>query len=324
VRGRLLIVVLFALVLGGASNAAPRIRVPAGFRVEVYASGLEHPTAMAWSRRGRLYVTEEGGAVVSVSPGSSKPRVEARGFATPLGLVWARGALYVSAQGTLWRISGRRKHVVLGKLPFGEHQQDNVVLGPDGRLYLGSGSTCDACRERSRLSATILSVRPDGSDLRVVARGLRNPYGLAFDGDRLYVSVNNRDKVPSPAETIVGIRPGRFYGWPACWANWRRRALVGRCAGVTQPLAYLEPHSSADGMAFWHHRLFVAEWGQYYAHTAGRRIVELVPHGRTWRHRVFASGTPHPLALVRDRRGDALLVADWQQGVIYRIVAAAR
>ena len=35
-------------------------------------------------------------------------------------------------------------------LPFGEHQQDNVVLGRDGRLYLGNGSTCDVCVEKDR------------------------------------------------------------------------------------------------------------------------------------------------------------------------------
>ena len=123
------------------------------------------------------------------------------------------------AQGTLWRISGGRKQAIVRKLPFGLHQQDNVVPGPDGRLYFGSGSTCDACAQKSRLSAAILSVRPDGSDLRVVASGLRNPFGLAFDGSRLYVSVNNRDKVPAPAETLVRIRQGAFYGWPRCWAS---------------------------------------------------------------------------------------------------------
>src|SRR3712207_8105054 len=47
------------------------------------------------------------------------------------------------------------------------------------RLLLGSGSTCNACREDDRRSAAILSVRPDGSGLRVVATGLRNPFGLA-------------------------------------------------------------------------------------------------------------------------------------------------
>jgi glucose/arabinose dehydrogenase len=58
----------------------------------------------------------------------------------------------------------------------------------------------------------------DGRDLRVVARGLRNPFGLAVDPrtGRLYASVNERDKLGEnePAETIVEIRQGRQFGWP--------------------------------------------------------------------------------------------------------------
>jgi glucose/arabinose dehydrogenase len=316
--------------------AATRIHVPKGFRAEIYASGLERPTAMAWSPQGRLYVTQETGAVVSVSPGSRRPRVEARGFATPLGLVWARGALYVSARGALWRIAAGRRHSVLTKLPFGLHQQDNVVLGPDGRLYLGSGSTCDACRERSRLSAALLSLKPDGTDLRVVARGLRNPYGLAFGDGRLYVSVNNLDKVASPAETIVVVRSGRFYGWPRCWANAQLRRLVGSCSGVTQPVAFLEPHSSADGLVVYRGKafgpayrgnLFVALWGEYLHHRHGRRVERVVldPGGDPRRARVepFATGFEHPLAVTEDFEG-ALLVADWAHGIVYRIQAAGK
>ena len=308
-----------------ATALAATLHVPHGYRAGIFARGLVHPTALAWGPDRRLYVTEDVGRVVSVVRGSRQPRPAVAGLPTPLGLVWVGRRLYVSAQGRLVQVRPRYRVVVRG-LPFKLHQQDNVVY-LHGRLYFGTGSTCDACRERDPRSAAILSVRTNGSGLRVVARGLRNPFGLAVDGrGRLYASINNRDRLGphEPADEIVRVRDGAFYGWPDCWPSWRLRRLVGGCRGVTPPIAYLEPHSSADGMAFWHHRLFVAEWGQYYAHVAGRRIVELVPHGRTWRHRVFAYGTPHPLALVRDRSGDALLVADWQQGVIYRIVAAAR
>jgi glucose/arabinose dehydrogenase len=88
---------------------------------------------------------------------------------------------------------------------------------------------------------------------------------------------------------------------------------------VTPPVAYLEPHSSADGMAFWRGDLFVAEWGEYAHRTHGRRVVRihLRRHGRVG-HAVFLTGLPHPLALARERHG--LLVADWELGTIYRIV----
>jgi len=316
------------------------VHVPAGFRAEVFASGLDRPTAMAFGPAGRLYLTQEGGEVVVARPGSRRPSVVARGFRTPLGLAWRGRTLFVSAQGALWRLaSGRRKAVVAG-LPFKLHQQDNVVVGRDGRLYFGSGSTCNACAERSRLSATVLSVRPDGRDLRVVSRGLRNPFGLAVQPGtgRLFASVNGRDDLGDgePAEAIVEIRPGRWFGWPGCWPSASRLRLAGRCAGVSPPAAYLEPHSSADGLAFYGGRsfpaeyrgnLFVAEWGTFSRSRHGRRLVRvrLGPAGTGARAKVsvFARGFSHPLAVAIDRLG-ALLVADYGRGIVYRIQAAGK
>lgn len=249
-----------------------------------------------------------------VTPNSRKPRTYATGFEVPLGLTWYRGHLYVSDQGTLYR-DGRP--IVTG-LPYGLHQQDNVVAGPDGRLYLGSGSTCNACEEEDARSAAVLSVRPDGSDLRVEASGLRNPYGLLWHEGDLYVSVNGRDDLGewNPAESIVRLRRGADYGWPDCWPDWATRRLDGDCAGVSPPVAYLEPHSSADGIAVWRGKLYVAEWGEYKDDVHGRRVVQVSL--RTGRVRPFAGGFEHPLALAVDHR-DALLVADWGRGVIYRI-----
>jgi glucose/arabinose dehydrogenase len=163
----------------------------------------------------------------------------------------------------------------------------------------------------------------------VVARGLRNPYGLAFQPGtgRLYASVNGQDELdrkgdPEPAELAVVIRRGAFYGWPGCWPNARILRLSGRCGGVARPAAYLEPHSSADGIAFWRGDLYVAEWGQYLSHRFGRRVVrvQLRPDGSARTVSVFASGFAHPLALLVDRTG-GLLVADWGRGLVYRIAA---
>jgi glucose/arabinose dehydrogenase len=211
----------------------------------------------------------------------------------------------------------RRK--IVTRLPFDRHQQDTIVLGPDGRLYLGSGSTCDACKEKDARSAAILSFRQDGSDLRVVARGLRNPYGLVFDGEKLYVSVDARDDLgeSEPAETIVRIKPGADYGWPSCWASWRLRKLQGSCRGVTPPVAYLEPHSSANTLALWAGTLVVAEWGQYLSERWGRKLVQV--NVRTGRSSTLVDGFEHPLGLAVEPRAGGLIAGDWGRGVIYRI-----
>jgi glucose/arabinose dehydrogenase len=291
--------------------------VPAGYRATVYASGLDHPTAMAFGPDRRLYVSEDVGRVVSVTRGARRSRPFRGGLTVPLGLVWRGRTLYVAESGRVEALGpGGTRRVVVRGLPFGRHQQDAIVNGPDGRLYLGSGSTCDACREKDGRSATILSFRPDGSGLRVVARGLRNPYGLVFVGKALYATVNGRDDLGDgePAEMVVRVRPGTNFGWPACWPSYALRRLVGDCTGVSRPVAYLEPHSSADGIASWRGDLFVTEWGEYLSYAHGRVLVRI----RRGRVSTFATGFDHPLALAVGPAGD-LLVADWGRGVIYSI-----
>jgi len=327
------LVLVAALALTGGAEAA--IRLPRGYHASVYARGLAHPTAMAFGPDRRLYVTEEGGAVVAVDPRTPRPRLFLRGLPTPLGLAWHGRTLFVSVAGGIRsvRLRGRfataRRTVVRG-LPFGRHQQDNLVVGRDRRLYLGSGSTCDVCRERDPRSAAILSFRLDGSDARVVAHGLRNPYGLAVQPrtGRLFVSVNGQDELgdSEPAESIVVVRRGAGYGWPRCRPSRRLLRLVGSCRGVTPPVAYLEPHSSADGIVFWGYcDLYVAEWGEYDAKRHGRKVVRLRfdRRGRPLARvaTTFATGFDHPLALAVDP-GGGLLVADWGRGTIVRVTAS--
>lgn len=310
---------------------APELRVPFGHIAERYATGLKRPTAMAHGPDGRLYVAQETGEIVVVGAGSAKPRVLARGFHTPLGLAWSGPRLFVSSRGRLDSLNLvgktlRARRTVLKGLPYGRHQQDNVVVGRDGRLYLGSGSTCDVCREKDSRSATILSVRPNGRDLRIVARGLRNPYGLAFRPGTgwLYVTVNGRDDLGAePAEMLVAVAEGRHFGWPHCWPSWARKRLAGKgCAQVTPPAAYLEPRSGAGGITFERdgRTAFVALWGQYFGRKHGRTVVRLTfgARGRVVRQQIFVRGFEHPLAVLVARDG-GLLVSDWGAGRIYRI-----
>jgi glucose/arabinose dehydrogenase len=309
----------------GQLRRAPWIDVPRGYRVEVYATNAGSVTALAWGPDRLLYAARESGELVAIGRGSARPRTVATGFRVPLGIAFAGRRVFVSAQGTLWRATLRggrfvaRRAIVRG-LPYGRHQQDNVIVGPRGRLYFGSGSTCDVCLEGDRRSAAVLSVNQDGTRLRVEARGLRNPFGLARGGRGIYASVNNQDNLGQwePAETIVKLRRGAHYGWPRCWPSWRERRLKGACRGVAKPVAYLEPHSSPNGMAFWRGRLYVAEWGQYASRRFGRKVVAVdVRRGRA---RTFATGFVHPLAVIADRRGSALLVADHGAGTVYRLV----
>ena len=136
-----------------------------------------------------------------------------------------------------------------------------------------------------------------------------------FSHGALYATVNGRDDrgKDEPAEMVVRIRRGADYGWPSCWPSYALRRLIELCCGVMPPFAYLEPHSSADGLA-WRGGSFVAEWGEYLSHVHGRRLVRI----RRGRAATFATGFDHPLALAVGPSRD-LLVADWGRGVIYSI-----
>jgi glucose/arabinose dehydrogenase len=75
-------------------------------------------------------------------------------------------------------------------------------------------------------NACILSTKPDGTDLKVVAWGIRDPEGLAFDKDgKLVVTVQGDDErgsrpIANDHDRIYKIdvsnatELGKFYGWP--------------------------------------------------------------------------------------------------------------
>jgi glucose/arabinose dehydrogenase len=75
-------------------------------------------------------------------------------------------------------------------------------------------------RGEVKRSGSVLRCKPDGSELELVARGLRNPYGKAFSPDgRPLVTEHNIDKrghgqIFGDTEDLYEIREGAWYGWP--------------------------------------------------------------------------------------------------------------
>lgn len=327
-----LVVLLFGLIAPGQAVAQGGPAVPRGFHVGIYARGLTNPTALAFGPDGSLYVAQQNGAILA-SRGGSIATI-ATGFATPLGLAWHAHKLYVSSTGevsTLRPLHGYRsfqRRVIISGLPTGKHQNDSLAFH-SGWVYLGVGSTCNACREADPRSATIMVFHPNGGQGRVFARGLRNPYGLAFrpHTNRLYATDNGRDDYDDQVPDELNlIKDGGNYGWPDCWG----RNGGSNCRGTIPPVALFEHHASADGLVFYSGRAFpkryrsdafVAEWGDSVnALDTGHRVKDVHFAGKRVTVSDFATGLSHPLALAVDGNG-ALLVADWGTGVIWRIQA---
>lgn len=319
------------------ARAASGPQVPAGFRASVYAQGLSTPTAMSFGPDGRLYVAQSGGQIVSLGRGGTRAVTSVSGI--PLGISWYRRVLYVSSTGEITRLtpsSGYRRftaRVIVSGLPTGRHQNDGMAFR-GGWLYVGVGSTCDACAERDPRSATIMRFRLDGSRGQIYARGLRNSYSLAFQPGtgRLYATDNGRDDYGNqvPDELNLIVRGGR-YGWPNCWG---KSQGIGRNCGSTRPaVALFEAHSSADGMVFYTGKAFparyrgdafVAEFGQTVpGGTSGHKVKDVHFAGNRIAVTTFATGFTNPLAVTVAPNG-SLLVADYGTGIIWRIAATTR
>jgi len=98
------------------------------------------------------------------------------------------------------------------------HWTKTIQLGPDGWLYLTSGSSCNVCEEKDPKRATMMRFQPDGSKGHIYASGLRNAVGFDWApwNNNLYATDNGRDLLGDdfpPCELNL-IKPNGFYGWP--------------------------------------------------------------------------------------------------------------
>ena len=354
-RRRSLVIALLA-ALAGADGAAARVRVPDGVKLERYARGIPNPSNLAFDARGRLWATSAGvqaaaaDGVWLVPRRGARPRQVAGGLFSALGLTWHRGELYVSHivphatfaprhTGRVVAYSGfdgrrfRRSRVVVDGLPAGRHRPDSIVAGPGGRLYLGIGSESDNRRSSSPLAGAVVSFRPRGGGLRVEARGLRNPYGLAVapGGKRLIVSEHGRDDLglhapPEEVNLVDPAGPPRWYGFPECWGQGGTP-----CRGAVAAIARLAPHSAPGAVVVarrfgrWGPSAFVTRFGSTFRENPTGGDVVRVSLARLGRRRApvqrFATGFGHqePLGAALGP-GGALYVSLWRSGRVVRLV----
>jgi putative membrane-bound dehydrogenase-like protein len=317
-----------------AEVAQRQLRVVDGFSISLYSQGsIHHPTSLTLGPDGRLYLADLPGRIWALDAASDRvtPRLFAGGFTEPVGIVWRGDTLYVAARGVISAVRDRdgdgradETRDILSGLParlYPLHQNNGMAFGPDGRLYFGLGSTHDRQPEERPITAAILSVRPDGSDLQVVAHGVRNAYDLAFNraGDLFAGDNQPASLAVAPGDELNQIIPGASYGYPYYF----EQPPPG--SGTIGPVYVFPPHSSPVGITFYSGRAFPAEYddngfiGLWMRGEVYRLQLDKLTNGRyAARASIFASGFVNPIDLAVGADG-ALYVADYGTSAIYRI-----
>lgn len=144
----------------------------------------------------------------------------------------------------------------------GQHPNRMVVMGPDGRLYVSIGSTCNACAETDDESAAIVSLNPDGTDRRIFASGLRNTIGYGFEPTTgaAYGFDHGIDWLGDNEqhEEFNRLTEGNRYGWPYVYALSRfnpqdtppDQSFSDYAAGSQEPIGLHTPHAAPMQLAF--------------------------------------------------------------------------
>ena len=308
------------------------LRGPSDLQASVYVRGLPHVSALTFDARGRLWATTSGSAthttdgIYLVPHAGARPVKVVSGLVAPLGLVWVGERLIVSSLGRVTAYASFdgmrfRRRVVILQGPVADGENNNVVLAPNRRIVMGVSASCDHCVPPSKWSGAIVSFRPDGSDLQVVARHVRAAYGLAYlpGTSTLFATMNQRDDlgVRTPGDWLAVVRSGQDWGFPSCYGQQTRT-----CASKPKPTAVLDAHAAAGGVAIvsgqlggpYRRSALVAEWQL--------GVVKRVPlHGGAGSYTgtavTFLTGFKHPLPVFA--AASAMLVGDWGTGVVYRI-----
>jgi glucose/arabinose dehydrogenase len=342
------------------SPAVPaEITVPAGFTATVFASDLQGARLMAVSPEGVLLVARRPRHEVIALPdrdkdGRAEPEVLLTGLTNAHSLAFKDGYLYIATTPAVMRVkwasgkpSGAPEKVA--DLPSSTpslHVTRTINFGPDGRLYVAIGSSCNVCVEADPRRTTIQVINADGT-LQPYARGLHNAIGFDWDPQtrRMWASDTGQDNLGDdfPPDEINQIEAGKHYGFPfvigANRPNEGQPELKDATADVTAdaavpPVLDLPAHSTGMDLRFYRgtrfpaayrNALFIALHGSSRKNNGYKVVRVVMKDGRPIGLEDFATGwlkdgivMGRPAGLASGSDG-ALYVSDDNKGFIYRI-----
>ncbi len=351
--------------LAGRLTATPnsdipvdKLKVPAGFKVELWSSGTPGVRAMTRGDSGKVYAGTRGlGRVYEISDNGKErtSRVLVDKLNQP-AVVINKGSLYVMAIDKVLRYDGIEANpnavpvdmTALFKLPKEQHHNWKYIrFGPDGKLYVPFGAHCNICIPNSDEYAQIRRYNADGSGMEVIATGVRNSVGFDWHPvtKELWFTNHGRDWMgdDSPEDSLNRLsKVGQNFGFPYCHANMvpdRDIKKANPCEGVTPTAVAMGGHVATMGLQFYTGNMFPAEykntmflarkgsWNRSVKSGFDVVNVRVDADGKNGKITPFLTGfldsatqtfSGRPAYILQMPDG-ALLVSDEQLGAIYRI-----
>ncbi len=253
--------------------AGQTLYVPGGFNVNLFAEGLSSARSLALGPDGAVFVALQGeGEIVRLVDMDGDGVADARstvlsGLSSPFGLAFRGDTMYFAEETAVKRLDpGQTTPVTLvANLPGGGHVTRTIAFGPDNRLYVAVGASCNVCDD-ALPRAAVTRYNLDGSDPHTFATGLRNSVGMAFNPStgELWANNNDRDNLgdDAPPEHLNILRDGRWYGWPQCNLPGQPNPEYASadCSGVEPPALTFQAHSAPLGLVFYTSATFPADY----------------------------------------------------------------
>ena len=234
-----------------------KLKVPAGFNIEVYAAGMANARSLALGDKGTVFVgsrlVDKVYGIVN-KDGKRSVKVVASGLYRPNGVAFKDGTLYIAELSKVSKIdkvednldSPPKPTMIYDKLPKDEaHGWKFIAIGPDNKLYVPVGQPGNNVLHDED-HGQIRRMNLDGTGAEVYARGVRNTVGFDWNPEnkQMYFTDNGRDWLSEsvPEDELNRItKAGEHFGAPFCLSGQHHRS--GPRLG--QELQATTPHRSA-------------------------------------------------------------------------------